>query len=210
MEYLMSYGWAILVIMIIGVVLWQMGVFNLHPSASYTESGFTALKPILASCGISDGSLGGATPNRGLVCVFANVAGGQIFIQDVTVSVLPGSGMPTGSVAGPIQCGYSAVRSNSGRVVRYVGTNPECKETPTAGYGGGEVDCVDHTGDGIPDLPVTGEFRVMGGGLDTPGLRNCFNLDEAERASVQIDIDYFIQIGNVRTFRESSGRINIV
>jgi uncharacterized protein (UPF0333 family) len=28
MEYLMTYGWAILVVMIVGVVLWQLGVFN--------------------------------------------------------------------------------------------------------------------------------------------------------------------------------------
>ena len=28
MEYLMTYGWAILVVMIVGVVLWQLGVFG--------------------------------------------------------------------------------------------------------------------------------------------------------------------------------------
>ncbi len=28
MEYLMTYGWAILVVMIVGVVLWQLGVFT--------------------------------------------------------------------------------------------------------------------------------------------------------------------------------------
>jgi len=31
MEYLMTYGWAILVVIIVGVVLWQMGLFNPTP-----------------------------------------------------------------------------------------------------------------------------------------------------------------------------------
>ena len=56
MEYLMTYGWAILVVMIVGVVLWQLGIFNpptgtvfknfkvlqpLGPSVSYKSSGNT-------------------------------------------------------------------------------------------------------------------------------------------------------------------------
>jgi uncharacterized protein (UPF0333 family) len=28
MEYLMTYGWAILVVIIVGIVLWQSGVFG--------------------------------------------------------------------------------------------------------------------------------------------------------------------------------------
>lgn len=43
MEYLMTYGWAILVVMIVGVVLWQLGIFG--PSSSVnTCRGFSKVK----------------------------------------------------------------------------------------------------------------------------------------------------------------------
>ncbi len=46
MEYLMTYGWAILVVMIVGVVLWQLGIFNLGGTVGKTMSGFSALRPL--------------------------------------------------------------------------------------------------------------------------------------------------------------------
>ncbi|MEM4347216.1 MAG: hypothetical protein QW802_01335 [Candidatus Altiarchaeota archaeon] len=43
MEYLMTYGWAILVVMIVGVVLWQLGIFG--PSSTVnTCRGFSKVK----------------------------------------------------------------------------------------------------------------------------------------------------------------------
>jgi len=44
MEYLMTYGWAILVVMIVGVVLWQLGIFGGGPGATNTASGFGKVK----------------------------------------------------------------------------------------------------------------------------------------------------------------------
>lgn len=46
MEYLMTYGWAILVVMIVGVVLWQLGIFGPGPGGANTASGFTKIKPM--------------------------------------------------------------------------------------------------------------------------------------------------------------------
>jgi len=46
MEYLMTYGWAILVVMIVGVVLWQLGIFGGGPGAVNTASGFGKIKPM--------------------------------------------------------------------------------------------------------------------------------------------------------------------
>ncbi|MBU4406048.1 MAG: hypothetical protein KKB24_00510 [Candidatus Altiarchaeota archaeon] len=46
MEYLMTYGWAILVVMIVGVVLWQLGIFGGGPGAVNTASGFGKVKPM--------------------------------------------------------------------------------------------------------------------------------------------------------------------
>lgn len=44
MEYLMTYGWAILVVMIVGVVLWQLGIFGGGPGAVNTASGFAKIR----------------------------------------------------------------------------------------------------------------------------------------------------------------------
>ena len=45
MEYLMTYAWAILVVLIVGVVLYQMGIFS-QSGATITTTGFTQLKLI--------------------------------------------------------------------------------------------------------------------------------------------------------------------
>lgn len=38
MEYIMTYGWAVLVVIIVGVVMWQMGIFGLDTdSPEYKE-----------------------------------------------------------------------------------------------------------------------------------------------------------------------------
>ncbi|MEM3399386.1 MAG: hypothetical protein QXP42_00990 [Candidatus Micrarchaeia archaeon] len=42
-EYLMSYGWAILIVIVLGIVLWNLGVFN--PNTTPEASGFTILRP---------------------------------------------------------------------------------------------------------------------------------------------------------------------
>ncbi|MEM4347143.1 MAG: hypothetical protein QW802_00965 [Candidatus Altiarchaeota archaeon] len=44
MEYLMTYGWAILVVLIIGVALWYMGVFNVGTGGVNRASGFSKMK----------------------------------------------------------------------------------------------------------------------------------------------------------------------
>ncbi|ODS42473.1 MAG: hypothetical protein MSIBF_03905 [Candidatus Altiarchaeales archaeon IMC4] len=47
MEYLMTYGWAILVVMIVGIVLWQLGIFGGTGTQTKSFSGFSAgVKPL--------------------------------------------------------------------------------------------------------------------------------------------------------------------
>jgi hypothetical protein len=52
MEYLMTYGWAILVVMIVGIVMWQLGIFNMG-GTTVTATGFAKIKPQLAGTGIT-------------------------------------------------------------------------------------------------------------------------------------------------------------
>jgi len=44
-EYLMTYGWVILVVMLVGIVLWRFGVFS-PAQGTMGFSGFGAVKPI--------------------------------------------------------------------------------------------------------------------------------------------------------------------
>jgi hypothetical protein len=80
MEYLMTYGWAVLVVMIVGVVMWQMGIFNLG-STAVTSSGFPKIKPQLVSCKMTIGG--------DFSCLFTNGAGTGLTINQVFVSAGP-------------------------------------------------------------------------------------------------------------------------
>lgn len=73
MEQIAVYGWAMVVILIVGVVLWQMGVFS-GGSTSANFTGFGPLKPVEWSCSASGDTL---------VLTMLNGAGGQI--QNITV-----------------------------------------------------------------------------------------------------------------------------
>jgi len=83
MEYLMTYGWAILVVIIVGVVLWQMGVFTPGSGASANFSGFGAVKPVEYYCTV------GAGATDTITVVMTNGAGGTI--SNVTMSAAGGA-----------------------------------------------------------------------------------------------------------------------
>jgi hypothetical protein len=76
MEYLMTYGWAILVVMVVGIVMWQLGIFNMG-GATLTATGFAKIKPQLAGSGIS------RTGNPKLI--FTNGVGTQITIVSARI-----------------------------------------------------------------------------------------------------------------------------
>ena len=72
MEYLMTYGWAILVVMIVGIVMWQLGIFNIN-QGSTTSTGFSKIKPQLAAMGVKQTGF----PNT----LFTNGAGAKITVM---------------------------------------------------------------------------------------------------------------------------------
>jgi len=77
MEYLMTYGWAILVVMIVGIVMWQLGIFNMGET-TLTATGFAKIKPQLAATGLkANGAFSG---------VFTNGVGTTIIVNSVTVT----------------------------------------------------------------------------------------------------------------------------
>ncbi len=76
MEYLMTYGWAILVVMIVGVMLWKMGVFGGNPEGINMANGFAKMKPF--EPGIKYDTV------NGLSFILSNGAG--TFISDLNIT----------------------------------------------------------------------------------------------------------------------------
>jgi hypothetical protein len=92
MEYLMTYGWAILVVLVVGAGMWRMGVFSLGGSVAPTSSGFELLKPLLPTCQMGHRiwlcpMTGPWDCWNGFTCEFANVAGSGIKLKNVDVRV---------------------------------------------------------------------------------------------------------------------------
>jgi hypothetical protein len=97
-EYLMTYGWAVLVVMVVGIFMWQTGMFNSTVSTA-TSNGFPKLKPQLGGTGLTAaGDFSGT---------FVNGVGSKIIISNVEVH-----DMGTGAV---ICCSHSVAGPCNGR-----------------------------------------------------------------------------------------------
>ena len=70
----MTYSWAILVVMMVGIALWQLGMFDVGGVTGTTSTGFPRLKAQLTLMKVSsDGHFTGT---------FTNAAGGSITVGD--------------------------------------------------------------------------------------------------------------------------------
>ncbi len=85
MEFLLTYGWAILVVMMVGVVLWDLGFFDMSGEV-YAMRGFAPIKPQLNAADIS--YTGNAYEFE---APFLNTLGTNIEITGVTTT-FPGGG----------------------------------------------------------------------------------------------------------------------
>jgi hypothetical protein len=46
MEYLATYGWAVLIVVVIGAVIWQSGILSLGKNVAPGKSGFSQIRPV--------------------------------------------------------------------------------------------------------------------------------------------------------------------
>lgn len=90
MEQIAVYGWGMVAILIVGVVLWQMGVFS-GGSTSATFTGFGPLKPVEWSCN---------SANDVLALTVLNGAGGQISNVNISIGAAVGACASTDMAAG--------------------------------------------------------------------------------------------------------------
>ena len=80
LEYLMTYGWAILIIVIVAVILYSMGIFNPSSSISTTITGFSST-PVSSAI---------FTDNGGLSLSVRNSVGYPIEITNITATTTTG------------------------------------------------------------------------------------------------------------------------
>ena len=67
LEYMMTYGWAILIIVIVAVILYSMGIFNPSSSVTFTSSGFSPFTVSSSLCnnlGYKIAIIAGPIPNN--------------------------------------------------------------------------------------------------------------------------------------------------
>ncbi len=134
MEYLMTYGWAILVVMIVGVVLWQLGVFGGGPGTA-TATDFSKIKPL------NPGEIQ-LTANKNISAIFLNGAGNTITLTAANITFTA----PSGATCGP--AAYAKLAGTTGVIpnLNVVGN------TLSVGQG----DTFDLTIDGCTNLGTTG------------------------------------------------------
>jgi hypothetical protein len=92
LEYMMTYGWAILIIVIVAVILYSMGIFNPSSSVTFTSSGFSPFTVSSSLCnnlGYKIAIIAGPIPNN------AN----YITINKVFVTSATGANTTTASYA---------------------------------------------------------------------------------------------------------------
>ena len=79
LEYMMTYGWAILIIVIVAVILYSMGIFNPSSSLTTTITGFSGLGVTQAAC-IN-------TVNNQILAIYvSNTVGYPVNVTDINVS----------------------------------------------------------------------------------------------------------------------------
>ncbi len=87
LEYLMTYGWAILVVMVVGITMWHLGMFNMGSAIPPTSTGFSVMKPLLPTCKMADDVFGYPVAENGFSCQFVNNAPLDVRFKDVNVKV---------------------------------------------------------------------------------------------------------------------------
>lgn len=127
-EYMMSYGWAVLVIVVLAVVLWNLGVFN--PSQATQATGFSVIRPVAWNFqGQGYGGFNSLYVSNATVA-FSNIAG-----VDLTIAVNGTRNANTSTIKfskpGATLCGWY----NSTSVVDEVGSSVTVTWDSTNNYG---------------------------------------------------------------------------
>jgi len=85
LEYMMTYGWAILIIVIVAGVLYSLGIFNPSANSGATSTGFNPFTVLAQACG----------PSIGLRAQVGNRAGIAVGVNWIAVTTSSGLSLST-------------------------------------------------------------------------------------------------------------------
>jgi hypothetical protein len=200
MEYMMTYGWAILAIMVVGVALWQLGVFNLGSGMSATYSGFGIMKPLLPTCKIGPKAMYGSID--AFFCQFINNAGSEILITDVNITVNGNTcwvqriaNTPESGSGGPLRA----------YIYRQCTSNGVCPIHSCYNYPGATA-CL--SGNGPLRILKDAQFTVYNYDMDYNNI--CQLPVVGDRFTVNVDITYNLDVGGAVSEHHELGTINLM
>jgi hypothetical protein len=145
MEYLMTYGWAILVVMIVGVVLWQLGVFNFG-QGTVVPKDWNKMQPLVPTITYSGSA-------RAFTASFNNVGGTSAKLTGITVN----------ETYTNTTCGLVAV----GPVNLYGGTIGNVTVAPGSAFKMDATDCPALTRGDQYLMTITISYNAVVGGIST-------------------------------------------
>ena len=98
LEYMMTYGWAILIIVIVAAVLYSMGIFNPSSSTGTTATGFSPFTVLAQTCNstglyiqLGNNAPNSVTPGAGTITTQSGLTG------SATLAVVPSGAISTGA-----------------------------------------------------------------------------------------------------------------
>jgi len=203
MEYLMSYGWAILVVLVIGVTLWQLGIFSAAPS-TITSNGFPVIKPLLTACGMKKDVRFPGFMN-GFECQFTNPTQ-DIWIRDIDVRINGKTCFRMYTDVVPAFTNFKSYMVARG----CADDNGNCPGYLCWDFRSGvQVDCsltgAEMTKDSTFLVQAFSHNAFHTAFPDEP----CYVIDQESQHNVFIDITYDTVIGGIKTERHNSGTVHI-
>jgi len=184
MEYLMTYGWVIMVLMVVGLVLWQMGIFGMDQSM-VTFTGFTKIKPQIAGTGLTTDGI--------FTAVFTNTVGTKISIKGVRVTDL--------NANATLCCSHD----------QQMPLDCQSPQSDAAADIGGE-DYNHFNSGGVVEVPAGENVKVQlgGSGASGPVPNNCLiaGAVSGRPYNIKVDLYYDMRIGGSIVTQVDTGRIS--
>jgi hypothetical protein len=179
--------------MVVGVAMWQLGMFNMGGAVPPTSTGFGAIKPILATCQFAE--LKVWSIDNGFQCQFVNNVGTDVNLWGIIIEVNKQS------------CFWNMFGERPGAFYKNVA------RFCTPGFACSPSWCYDATkppGHEIGCPIIFPKDSVFTAQLLDSGDTICGNgRKPGEVYVVDVDIEYEVEIGGVKSRKHSTGTVRL-
>jgi len=185
-EYIFTYSWAIVVLIVLGVFMWQLGIFEGGQTPMIT-SGFVRIKPQSSGTGLSEDGVFTGT--------FVNGMGARAYVKGVKIYNADTGQLICCSHSIPGECAVAGV---TGAASAIGGRDHAYFDS------GGTVEL--KAGENI-------EFELGRGAAHIPAgtaLSSCLigGADEGKKYNIRVEIEYDVEFGGVRGTHKEQGFIS--